>query len=183
MKEYTKFEVIIANVPYGGMVLLGAVIISYFFGFSPLAIAGTALYLAYGIAGALWIMIFVCPYCAYYASTGCPCGYGTISARIVKKGDRNCFPEKFKKHIPVIVPLWVIPVVCGGIALWRSFSWWGVGLIGAFIVEAWVILPIVSKGHCCTECPQKDDCPWMGNSSKLNTEEDCPEKNTFLCKE
>ncbi|MFC1560911.1 hypothetical protein ACFL4V_00380 [Candidatus Latescibacterota bacterium] len=135
--------------------------IVYAYGLTPLALTGAGVYLVYGVAGALWIILFVCPCCAYYASKECPCGYGMISAKIKKKGDGNCFPEKFKRHIPVIVPLWLIPVICGGIALWSSFSWMLVGLVLVFIIESWIILPVVSVKHCCVGCPQKDSCPWM----------------------
>ncbi len=114
MHEYTKTETILANVPYIFMVVIGAWTIAYADGFSAQVLAGAGGYFAYGILGAVWIMIFVCPYCAYYATHSCPCGYGMISARIIKKGDYNCFSVKFKRHIPVIVPLWLIPVVCGG---------------------------------------------------------------------
>ncbi|RME90374.1 MAG: hypothetical protein D6766_13345 [Verrucomicrobia bacterium] len=166
MRKYTTSETIIANVPYVVMVLLGAVTLAYTGGWSAWRFAGVVGYLAYGIVGAVWIMVFVCPYCQYYASTGCPCGYGMISARIVTKGDRDCFVEKFRRHIFAIVPLWIIPVVCGGIALWRSFSWPLVGLVLAFVGEAWVVLPIVSKKHGCAECPQKEQCPWMARGAK-----------------
>ena len=161
MHEYTKKDTIIANIPYAAMLLIGAVTIAYAFNFSSSSLIGAAGYVIYGIAGAFWIMIFVCPYCAYYATTKCPCGYGIVSARIVKKGDHDCFAEKFKRHIPVIVPLWIIPVACGAVALWSSFSWQLTGLMVLFIVESCIILPIVSRKHGCTDCPQKDDCPWM----------------------
>lgn len=153
------------------MVLIGAVTIAYAYGFSPSVLAGAVSYLAYGIAGAFWIIIFVCPYCAYYATRGCPCGYGTISARIMKKGNRDCFTEKFRRHIPVIVPLWVIPIACGGLALWYSFSWRLFGLVSAFIVESFIILPIVSRKHSCVDCPQKDDCPWMAKGIRGTQQE------------
>jgi hypothetical protein len=66
----------------------------------------------------------------------------------------------------VIVPLWLIPVVCGGIALWISFSWRLASLISVFIIESWIILPIVSVKHGCVDCPQKDSCPWMARGMK-----------------
>lgn len=166
MREYSKLEATIANIPYVAMILMGAVTIAYAQPFAAGGLAGAGSYLAYGVVGAFWIMIFVCPYCRYYATTGCPCGYGTISARIVKKGDRDRFAEKFRRHIPVIVPLWIIPVACGGIGLWRSFSWWLVGLVSAFVVESCVVLPIVSRKHGCVECPQKDQCPWMAKGGR-----------------
>jgi hypothetical protein len=159
MREYTNAQTLVANIPYAGMVLLGTATIACGYGFSAGALAGA--YLAYGILGAIWIMIFVCPYCGYYATRGCPCGYAMLSARIVAKGNRTCFAEKFRRHIPVIVPLWLIPALCGGIAAWRAFSWWRVGLVAAFAVESWIILPLVSKKHGCVDCPQKASCPWM----------------------
>jgi hypothetical protein len=161
MREYTRLQTIVANLPYVTMVLSGAAIIALGFDFRPWSLAGAAGYAAYGAAGMLWIMVFMCPFCAYYGNRGCPCGYGVISARIVKKGDRNCFSEKFRRHIPVIVPLWFIPVVCGGVALCHFFSWALVGLVALFIVNSYIILPLVSKKHSCADCPQKDECPWM----------------------
>jgi len=170
MREYTRLQTIIANIPYAAMVLLGAATIASGFGFSPWALAGGGAYLAYGIAGAFWIMIFVCPYCAYHATRGCPCGYGTVSARLVKKGvtegKNDCFPAKFKRHIPVIVPLWLIPVVCGAPALWHSPSWWHIGLISAFAIDSYIVLPLLSRKHSCADCPQRDDCPWMARGAQ-----------------
>ena len=162
MREYSKWETAVANIPYLGMILLGTVTIAYAGAFSAGRLAGACAYLAYGVLGALWIMVFVCPYCHYYATKACPCGYGMISARIVGKGDRESFAQKFKRHIPVIVPLWIIPVACGGVELYSSFSWLLLSFVLAFIIESWIILPIVSRKHGCVECPQKDQCPWMG---------------------
>ena len=166
MRGYSKLETTFANIPYVAMILMGSVTIAHAYAFSASGLAGAGCYLAYGIAGAFWIMIFVCPYCLYYATTGCPCGYGMISARIVKKGDRDCFAEKFRRHMPVIIPLWIIPVACGGIGLWRSFSCWLVGLVSAFVIESCVILPLISRKHGCVECPQKDECPWMAKGAQ-----------------
>lgn len=161
MREYTKQETIIASIPFAGMLLIGAVTIAYAYGFSSSALVGAVSYLVYGVAGVLWIMIFLCPHCAHYSTNRCPCGYGIISARIVKKGDHDCFADKFRRHISVIIPLWIIPVACGGLALWNSFSWRLVGLLSVFVIESCIILPIVSRKQSCVDCSQKDDCPWM----------------------
>ncbi|MCX7011859.1 MAG: hypothetical protein NTW86_04710 [Candidatus Sumerlaeota bacterium] len=166
MREYTRMQTLAANVPYAAMTLLGAGTIALGFGLSPWALAGAGAYFAYGIAGAFWIMIFVCPYCAYHGTRGCPCGYGTVSARLARKGAHNCFAEKFKRHIPAIVPLWLIPVACGGAALWGSFSWGLAAAVLAFSVNSYVVLPLVSRTHSCSDCPQKDDCPWMGRKAQ-----------------
>jgi len=161
MREYKNSQTLLANIPYAAMIILGAATIAFGYGFSSPAVFIAGAYLAYGIIGAVWIMVFVCPYCGYYATRGCPCGYGMISERIVLKKNRTCFPEKFSRHIPVIVPLWLIPIVSGGIAVRLYFSWRLVCLVSAFIIESCIILPLVSKKHGCADCPQKDSCPWM----------------------
>ena len=135
MKIYSKSQTIIANMPYTAMMLIGAVTIAMAYDFSSLALVGACAYFVYGIIGALWIMIFVCPYCVYHDTQECPCGYGKISGRIVIKGDRDCFSEKFKRHIPVIVPLWFIPLVPGIYNLIRTFSWPMLVLITLFAIE------------------------------------------------
>jgi hypothetical protein len=163
MREYGRREVLVANIPYAAMVLLGALTILFAFGFSAWAVGGAALYAAYGLAGPFWIMAFVCPYCAYYGTTGCPCGYGVVAARLVQKGDHDCFAQKFKRHIPVIVPLWLLPVGFGVWAASHAFAWSLVGLVVLFVVNSYVVLPLVSRRHSCTDCPQASDCPWMGS--------------------
>jgi hypothetical protein len=127
-------------------------------------LAGVA-YVLYGAAGALWIMIFVCPYCHFWNSTACPCGYGKIAAGLRQKREGDRFREKFRKHIPVIVPLWIIPALVGVVIVVRSFSWPLLILLIVFAVDAFVILPLLSTKRGCVECPQKDDCPWMGSAS------------------
>lgn len=161
VQQYTRLQTVIANIPYSIMILLGAVIISLGSGFSLTGLIGATGYILYGIAGSAWTMIFICPYCAYYATRSCPCGYGMLSARMVRRGEGSCFSEKFRRHIPVLVPLWFIPVICGGIALWYSPSWVLAGALLVFSINSFVVLPLVSRKHSCSECPQKDDCPWM----------------------
>ena len=165
MREYTNGETIIANIPYVAMIVMGASTIAFGFGLTLSAIWGALSYGIYGVVGVVWIMIFLCPYCAYFATRRCPCGYGIISARFVRRGDRECFAPKFKRHIPVIVPLWLIPTVCGIVALTHSFSWWLLGLTFAFVLNSYVVLPFAAMRQSCAECPQRDDCPWMSNQA------------------
>jgi hypothetical protein len=149
------------------MLVLGAVAIAWSFAFSPAALVGAGGFLAYGIGGAVWIMVFVCPYCGYYNSRGCPCGYGVLSARLVRQGEQECFAQKFKRHIPVIVPLWLVPAACAAVALFQKPSL-GLGVLtAAFVLNSYVILPLVSRGHSCSECPQKDGCPWMASGKPV----------------
>jgi hypothetical protein len=161
MREYTDTQTLTANLPYAAMVVMGSIIIASSYRFSAGALAGAFAFLAYGIAGAVWVMVFICRHCDFYGTRGCPCGYGMWAAKLVRKAERECFATKFKRHIPVIVPLWLIPPACGGMALWRGYSNSLAVLLALFALDAFVLLPLVSRRHSCTECPQKDGCPWM----------------------
>lgn len=161
-QEYSYTQQIVNNLPYAVMGLLGAAIFvvgvanpiwGWFF---------ASAYVIYILAGTFWIIVFLCPYCERFGTMCCPCGYGLISARLRQKADVSLFREKFKKHILVIVPLWFIPILAGVVFAIRSFSWLMVILLVAFAFVSFVILPLFSKRHSCTSCPQKESCPWMG---------------------
>jgi hypothetical protein len=161
MQEYSHAQELINNIPYIAMTLLGTAIFIAALGGSAWGLAAACAYLSYGATGAFWIMIFVCPYCRYWDTSSCPCGYGRIAAKFREKSPIDCFDEKFKKHIPVIVPLWFIPILAGVPLVIRSFSWPLLVLLVIFALDAFVVLPLVSTKHGCKECPQKDLCPWM----------------------
>lgn len=161
MRLYSPAQELINNTAYIAMILLGAAILVTGYGGSTGGWVSAAAYLAYGIAGSVWIMVFVCPFCRYFDTRSCPCGYGRIASRFREKETVECFDEKFKKHIPVIVPLWFIPIVAGVIPLIRSFSPALLVMLIVFAVNAFIILPLVSTKHGCRECPQKETCPWM----------------------
>jgi hypothetical protein len=161
MRQYTLAQELINNAAYIVMILLGAVILIMGYDGSAGGWISAIAYLAYGIIGAVWIMVFVCPYCRYFDTRSCPCGYGHIAPMFRTKETVECFNEKFKKHIPVIVPLWFIPIIAGAVPLIRSFSLALLVLLTIFAINAFVILPLVSTKHGCKECPQKKTCPWM----------------------
>ena len=165
LRKYSSKQTILNNVPYSAMVLLGAAILAIAMK-GPLAAFAAAALVIYGAIGTVWIMHFVCPYCRYWDTRSCPCGYGIVSAKLRKRQDYDRFNEKFKKHIPVIVPLWFIPLVPGIYNLIRTFSWPMLVLITLFAIDAFIILPMFSKKHGCAECPQKDTCPWMAGKTK-----------------
>ena len=154
-------QVLFSNMPYMAMIVLGAaVFVLGAMGSLAMSVAA-AVYVLYGLGGSVWIMIFVCPYCRYYDTHSCPCGYGTIAARLRPRKAADCFNEKFKKHIPVIVPLWFLPILAGVPFLIRDFSWPLLFLLLVFATDAFILLPLFSVKHGCTECPQKQTCPWM----------------------
>jgi len=166
MRQYSPAQELINNTAYIVMILLGAIILIMGYGGSVGGRVCAAAYLVYGVVGSIWIMVFVCPYCRYFDTRSCPCGYGRIAARFRTKQTIECFEEKFKKHIPVIVPLWFIPIAAGVIPLIRSFSLPLLIILVIFVINAFVILPLISTRHGCKECPQKATCPWMKHTVK-----------------
>jgi hypothetical protein len=159
--EYTHFQEFIDNLPYLLMIVIGATINLVAFNMSIWGIVAAGFYIFYGIVGTLCIILYVCPYCHYYDTRLCPCGYGKIAAKLRKKSSEEKFTEKFKKYIPVIVPLWIIPVVVGIIYLIIDFNRLLLILIFAFIINSYIILPLLARIYGCAHCPQKNDCPWM----------------------
>lgn len=163
--KYTLFEELINNLPYILMAVIGGIIIlsGYKISFQGWLLAGS--YILYSIIGAFWIIIFICPYCHYYNTRACPCGYGKISGKLRQKGDENLFRKKFNMHISVIVPLWIIPLIAGIIFLINNYSLFMLALIIIFSVNSFIILPLLSRKHGCADCPQKKNCPWMRSRS------------------
>ncbi len=160
--QVTRTHELLDNVPYLAMLVLGAAICHATSAGPPWGWLAAGGYLAYGLAGALWIMLFVCPYCHFYDTRLCPCGYGQIAARLRARQAGDRFRAQFRKHIPVIAPLWFLPLIPGGFALVRHFSWPLLALVLAFVLDSFVVLPLVSRFYGCARCPQKSTCPWMG---------------------
>lgn len=163
-QEYTHVQEFIDNLPYIVMTIVGSFI--FVLGFE-LTIWGWViggLYIIYSIVGALWIIIFVCPYCQYYDTRACPCGYGQIAVKLRVKSDENRFMEKFNRNIPVIVPLWIIPLLAGAVFIVIDFNLLMLFLVIIFGLNSFIILPLLSRKYGCAHCPQKDDCPWMGKN-------------------
>ncbi len=179
LRQYSHSQELISNLPYIVMIALGTTVLLV--GIDTMLVsreagslwkwAAAGAYLVYGAAGVLWIILFLCPFCRYYDTRSCPCGYGQIAARLRKRrspdlgtpeaGPQDCFDEKFKKHIPVIVPLWFIPLLVGIPVLVTSFSLTLLVLTVIFALDSFLILPLFSTKHGCKECPQQDSCPWM----------------------
>jgi len=169
-RQYSHIQELINNLPYIAMIALGTAVLFLSISVALWRWVAAVVYLIYGVAGVFWIIVFLCPFCRYYDTRSCPCGYGQIAARLRRKSEienlkspipADCFDKKFKRHIPVIVPLWFIPVVVGVIALIGAFSISLLVLLIIFAVDAFALLPLLSTKHSCKECPQRDSCPWM----------------------
>jgi len=177
-RKYSHAQELINNLPYIVMIVLGTAVLLLSINTLLWKWLAAVAYLIYGVVGVFWIILFLCPFCRYYNTSSCPCGYGRIAGRLKKSQianrksqianskNQDCFDEKFKKHIPVIVPLWFIPVIVGVAAEFCTFSIGLLALLIVFAVDAFVLLPLLSTKHSCKECPQRDSCPWMKQRSK-----------------
>ena len=101
--EYSHLHEIIDNIPYFTMTLLGCIILLISLKSTIWGWIASVLFLSYGIISTIWSIIFICPYCHFFDTRACPCGYGQITAKIRPKRDGDRFNEKFKRHVPVIV--------------------------------------------------------------------------------
>ena len=163
-REYSLFNEAVHNLPYLVMVVLGMAILLFGFQSWKWAPIASASYALYGLLGAFWIIVFVCPHCRYYGTRSCPCGYGRLAAKLRRRQSDAHFAKAFKQNIAVIVPLWIIPVPAAAILLARQFAWLLLALLVAFLVDSFIVLPLVSKRHGCAHCPQRQHCPWMASS-------------------
>ncbi len=165
-------QALIDNIPYALMLALGAWIIQISVATATWSWPAALLYVAYGIVGVLWIMYFMCPYCHFYDTRLCPCGYGKLAVKLRRRQAGSEFARQFRKHIPVIVPLWFIPLLVGAYGLWRQFTWLLLILLAAFAINSFVLLPLLARMYGCAECPQKENCPWMGGCKSRHEQTD-----------
>jgi hypothetical protein len=172
-KNYTV-TFILHNAIYAVMILLGAVIFLVGSSLSSWGVVLAILFILYGIAGVVWIMFFMCPACALFDSKDCPCGYGVLSAKFRNQQEQVDFNKLFKRHIWVVVPQWIIPVIAAIVYIIRDFSLLMFILLFLFSIQAFVILPLFSRHYGCKDCPQKDECTWM--KKKEETSEDQQEE-------
>lgn len=78
VRDYTAFQVFVHKLPYMVMVALGAAILVAGLEMALWAWVAAGLYVAYGIAGPFWMIMFICPHCHNYGRS-CPCGYGLVA--------------------------------------------------------------------------------------------------------
>jgi hypothetical protein len=162
--ESKSFIILMENVPYAIMILLGMTVFLFGLDFSSTAWVLAALYGLYAVIGVMWIIVFVCPFCHNFGS-GCFSGHGQISAKFMKKKDEGKFREEFKRNIPVIILIYIIPVICGVAFLFLSFSVVVLIFVALFALNTFVLSPRISMKYACSRCSIRKDCPWMGEGS------------------
>ena len=165
--ESKAFVIFMENLPYGVMIFLGMMIFLFGLEFTGLAWGLAAAYALYAIIGAMWIIIFVCPYCHNFGDE-CFSGHGQVSAKLMKKKDEGRFVEEFKRNIPVIIPIYILPVIFGAAMLIIAFSWVVLTLIILFALNSFILSPRISMRYACSRCSVRKECPWMGEGSMFS---------------
>ncbi len=153
-------RVTLHNLPEYIMYILGAIIVSY------LGIIILIAFIVYIILSTLWFMRFICTYCPHFDRVKCPSGYAIVAGKLFKKRNMKKFAIMFKRHMGVVFPAWFVPVIIGIYILIDEFTVQMLILLIAFILIAFVILPIFSRRYGCDYCDLRDRCPWMGRFGK-----------------
>jgi hypothetical protein len=154
-KVIPLWQVLLDNVPTLSMYILGAIIMGYY---SNLL---ATVYVIYSLLSIVWFWRMICPYCSYYNTRGCPCGYGKISSFFFNKRDSVDFKKVFRRNIIFLFPSWFIPPVFGVMILINSYSLSLLIYLASFVVIGFILIPLISKLVGCKDCEIKEDCPWM----------------------
>ena len=148
------------NLPEYIMYVLGSIIMAFF------GILFLIAYVVYGFLSTLWYMRFVCTYCPHFDKIKCPSGYSIIAGKLFKKRDASKFEIMFKRHMGSVILSWFAPVIAGIYILINKVSIVMIILLVVFILDAFIILPWVSRKYGCNYCDLSDRCPWMGRYGK-----------------
>jgi hypothetical protein len=147
--------VLLDNVPTLLLFILGYAIIAR------LSIAAALCFLAYALSTIVWFWARICPYCRYFGTLSCPCGYGIVSAKLFKRKTGRAFRTTFRMNIVALFPNWFVPPAAGVYALITDFSLPMLILVIAFCIDGFLFIPLISKLVGCKNCETKADCPWM----------------------
>lgn len=149
----TSWIIVIDNAPTLAMFVIGTLLLLFLYWW---------LALAYALCCALSIVMFwafICPYCSHFGTKACPCGYGSIAPRYFKKKQGE-FPKIFRKNIAIMFPCWLVPIIGGTYMLYSGFSWPIFVLFLSFCIDAFAVIPSISKFIGCKDCDKRGECPW-----------------------
>ncbi|MBN2319887.1 MAG: hypothetical protein JXR49_12450 [Acidobacteria bacterium] len=147
--------IVLDNAPTAVLFLLGTAIIWNLHSILSLV------FLAYCCLSIVLFWKLICPWCHHFGTTGCPCGYSRIAARLFKKKTGKEFRRVFRRNIVVVFPCWFLPLAAGIYLLWTDYSRALLFLLLAFCFVGFVLIPAISKFVGCRSCEIKDQCPWM----------------------
>lgn len=147
--------VLLDNLPTLTLFLLGAAMMARVW--RPLGLV----YLLYCGLAIVWFWGRICVHCQHFGSPACPCGYGVLAPKLFnRKGDQN-FRRIFRRNIVILFPCWFLPPIAGAYLLRAAFAWPLVGMLTAFCMIGFLVIPLISNFVGCRRCELRDQCPWM----------------------
>jgi hypothetical protein len=117
------------------------------------------LFAAYCAASIVLFWAVICPYCHHFGTKACPCGYGAVASRFFAPKKGVDFGRKFRQNIAIMFPVWIVPLLGGTYLLMIAFSWQTAGLLLAFCIDGFAVIPAISIFVGCKGCEVRD-CPW-----------------------
>ncbi|UCE39408.1 MAG: hypothetical protein JSW00_09355 [Thermoplasmata archaeon] len=151
---------VLHNLPTFSTYALGAVIMLF------LGWLFFLVYVLYCIFSTLWFMRFICAHCPHFDNPKCPSGYARVAAKLFKERDSKKFNDTFRRHIGIVFPSWILPVLAGIYLLYYEFSITLLVLFSIFIIMGFIMLPVITKKYGCEDCNLKDSCPRMAGFKK-----------------
>lgn len=151
---------VLHNIPTFSTYALGAIIMLF------LDWVFFLLYVLVTIFSTFWFMRFICTHCPHFNGPKCPSGYARIASKLFKKGEPRKFNSMFKRHIGVVFPSWILPVLAGLYLLFFEFSITILVLFIVFIIMGFIMLPVITKRYGCEDCDLKGSCPRMAGFKK-----------------
>jgi len=130
-----------------------------------IALGAATLYLAIGEAPLNWIIaaafVVYAPVAGYiFAARGCGnSAHRSVGAVPGHAGEKRT--AAFLLHLPILLPAWLAPPIVAGVALSAEWSVALAAVAAAFLVEAFIVLPLVARLAVCVRCPQRHGCPFM----------------------
>ena len=152
---------LVHNLPYILTIALGGWLTLHSVGYGTWGFIFLSSYLFYSVVATLCFIYFLCGYCGSFGPGRCPSGFGFIASKLRRRGRGGSFGKRFRMHMPVVIPIWVIPVVIALYCLLMDFSVPVILILTVFVFNSFLVLPILSRKKGCSGCSQRNDCPWM----------------------
>jgi hypothetical protein len=125
----------------------------------------SVLFLAYCASSIVLFWAVICPYCHHFGTHACPCGYGSVAPKFFARKTGIDFGRKFRQNIAIMFPVWIAPLLGGFYVLYTGFSWPVLGLLVAFCIDGFAVIPAISYFVGCKGC-EIQDCPWRPGPPK-----------------
>lgn len=154
--------ILLQNVPNVTMYILGGAIL--WMTWWLLAVT----YIVYCLLSIVLFWRLICPYCHHFGTRACPSGYGSAAAAIFGRREMGRFKDIFRQRMIVVVPCWVVPLVGGAYLLHPDYSIVPLGLLVAFCVVAFAVVPSLPRFVGCSGCGRRKRCRWVPQQGEHN---------------